>query len=68
MVFYGILDILSGPVFLLGYMVYLGTLDEQDIRSTAFGATDRGEDVEPPQKGPPQPTAPGATGPGAPLA
>lgn len=57
MVFYGILDILSAPVFLLFFMVYLTGFTEQDLRTTAFGSTDRGEYVETAQKGPPQPAA-----------
>ena len=59
MVFYGILDIMSAPVFLLGFIVYLTQFDDQQLSATAFGTTDRGEDVEQqaaplPQK-PPQP-------------
>jgi bacteriorhodopsin len=58
MVFYGILDLLSAPVFLLFFMVYLTGFTEQDLSTTAFGSTDRGEYVETAQKGPPQPTGP----------
>ncbi|KAG9312324.1 hypothetical protein JVU11DRAFT_7640 [Chiua virens] len=54
MVFYGILDIMSGPVFLLGFMGYASTLvDSPAFAPTAFGTAERGlyEGAAPPQKG-----------------
>lgn len=56
MVFYGVLDIMSGPVFLLTYMVYLGRFDRPALGATAFGTADRGiYDGLPPQKPAQQP-------------
>lgn len=42
MVFYGILDLLSGPVFLLIFMGYLSGIDTQELGATAYGTADRG--------------------------
>ncbi|KAF8131928.1 hypothetical protein EV363DRAFT_1449630 [Boletus edulis] len=60
MVFYGILDILSGPVFLFGFIVYVMQFDEQQLGETAFGGTNRGEVVQ--QQKPPSGNAGGNAG------
>jgi len=43
MVFYGILDLLSGPVFLLLFMWHLSSFEYSSLGSTALGAPGRGE-------------------------
>ncbi|KAG6382143.1 hypothetical protein JVT61DRAFT_787 [Boletus reticuloceps] len=47
MVFYGILDILSGPVFLFGFIAYVMPFGPQQLQDTAFGGTNRGEEGVP---------------------
>lgn len=50
MVFYGILDLMSGPFFLIPYMFMVSTLDDQALGATAFGTTDRGVLEKQPQQ------------------
>lgn len=59
MVFYGILDIIAGPLFLLFYILRVSTLQAADLGAASLAAADRGE-VEP--KGPAPGTAPPASG------
>jgi len=62
MVFYGILDLLSGPVFLLSFIAFLEGLTDQQLRTTAFGTSDRGENGVSVQKGPQPAVPPPGTG------
>lgn len=57
MVFYGILDLMSAPVFLFGYIALVSSVDEAVLRTTAFGSAARGENVE--QQPAPTKAAPG---------
>ncbi|KIK25835.1 hypothetical protein PISMIDRAFT_28737 [Pisolithus microcarpus 441] len=63
MVFYGILDIMAGPLFLFFYMLRVSTLQSADLGAASLSAANRGE-VEP--KGPAPGTA--APAPAAPQA
>lgn len=56
MVFYGILDIIAGPLFLFFYMLRVSTLQSADLGAASLSAANRGE-IEP--KGP----APGTAAP-----
>ncbi|KAI6101418.1 hypothetical protein EDD16DRAFT_1696834 [Pisolithus croceorrhizus] len=46
MVFYGILDVIAGPLFLFFYMLRVSTLQSTDLSAASLSAADRG-DVEP---------------------
>lgn len=61
MVFYGILDLLSGPVFLLAFMAHVSRFDTEALAATSLGSADRGTYGAPPQqKVPPQAAPQGA--------
>ena len=65
MVFYGILDIIAGPLFLFGFMGYLSQFDDREVGLTGFPRADVAAPAQataaPGQKGPqpqPQPQQP----------
>lgn len=60
MVFYGILDLMSGPVFLLAWMAHMSRFDTQTLASTSLGHPERGSYEEVHQQKPPQPQLEGA--------
>ncbi|KAG8220511.1 hypothetical protein J3R82DRAFT_3213 [Butyriboletus roseoflavus] len=70
MVFYGILDLMSGPVFLMGFMLLVAQYDTQTLAVTGLANPDRGMYEEAPQKmaphqAPPEGVPPPATVPNA---
>ena len=58
MVFYGILDLFSGPFFLLGFIFFLAGFDTQALSPTAFGNAERGVYDQLPQQQQQQPQQP----------
>ena len=55
MIFYGILDIFTGPVFLLSLLKHMSKFDTQALAPTAFGNAERGNYELQQQQQQPQP-------------